>query len=131
MRRLAIAALALFSACSTDSPTAAVSNVAGSWSGALTNTVVGNGTLTLTIVQSGNSLSGTYATTFPTSINNNSGNLTGTINGTQITATLSSSVAALCPSNLAAVLSSTSISGTTTDHDCKGPASNTFTITKR
>jgi hypothetical protein len=130
LRILSVIATAILIGCggSSTSPT---STVAGNWSGTISSNVVGNGTLTMTLLQSGTALSGTWSTTYANSSNNNSGSLAGSVNGAQLGATLTPSVPSTCPYNAAGTLSGTTISGTYAAFNCTVAASGTFTITKQ
>lgn len=130
-RVVTIAIAAVLISCGSDASTAPGANIAGNWSGALTNSVVGDGSLTLTIVQSADSLSGTWATTFPTLVNNSSGSVAGSIHGTQITAKLASDNRSICSTEITATLNGVTISGTGKTYSCVSTWSNTFIISKR
>lgn len=79
---------------STTSPSSPLS---GTWTGTLTDSVAGAGTTQATITESGMTLTGTYTDTFPSlPIANNSGTLSGTVNGSSVSITTSPSSAVIC-----------------------------------
>src|SRR5215831_13362630 len=55
------------------------SDLTGTWTGTITDSVAGIGTLSLTITQTASQLSGTWQSTFADSANNTGGNLSGTV----------------------------------------------------
>ena len=55
------------------------SDLAGTWTGTMTDSVAGIGTLNLTITQTAAQLSGTWQSTFADPTNNSGGNLSGTV----------------------------------------------------
>jgi hypothetical protein len=71
-------------------------NLTGTWTGTITDSLAGMGSLLLTISQTGHQLTGTWQSTFPNPTNNNSGTLAGTINGDAIALTLTSTQTQAC-----------------------------------
>lgn len=131
MRRLvAFVAFLALAACGGDS-TSPSASLAGNWSGTIVSRTAGSGTVTMTMLQSGSSLSGTWNTTFSNSSYNNSGTLSGSVSGSQIAASLTSSVPTACGSNIAGALSGTTITGTYAAANCSVAESGTFSITKQ
>ena len=103
---------------SPSSPSAAAANLSGTWAGPLTSTLVGNGTVQVTLNQSGSSLSGTWLSTFPDPSNNNSGSLSGTVNGSNVSATLTPSDPTNCPLNVTATVNGNVMTGTYAAFNC-------------
>jgi hypothetical protein len=69
----------------------------GTWNGTLTDSVAGAGTFASTITESGSSLSGMYTDTFPNLPSaNNSGTVSGTVNGSNVTLTTTPSSSLIC-----------------------------------
>jgi hypothetical protein len=128
-RRCLVIALTAVACTSSTSPSGA--NVAGNWSGTLTSSYAGSGTVGFSLSQSGSSVSGTWFTTFGNSANNNSGSLSGNLNGSTITAVLTPSNPLGCPSNVTGTLNgSTSITGTYAAFSCSVSDGGPFTVTK-
>ena len=74
-------------------------SLSGTYVGTIQDAFAGTGTLQVTVSQSGSSLSGTFQSTFANPQQNNSGSISGTVNGEVVTVTLTPSVAAFCPFN--------------------------------
>ncbi len=108
------------SACSRESSSATAplqaGAINGSWSGALTDAIVGNGTLSLTLNQFGDSVDGTWCSTFPNSNDDHAGTLRGAIAGSTLSVLLKPIGGSTCqygPFELTATVSSAgSMSGT-------------------
>jgi hypothetical protein len=95
---LVILSLAATVNCGGSSPSApSTPSLTGTWVGTETDTVAGTGVLQSTVSQSGSTLSGTYSLTFPNPIFSNSGTLTGTVNGSNVSMTATPGSAAICP----------------------------------
>jgi hypothetical protein len=122
---LALVACAVFTfaACSrnSDSATAPLPSgaISGNWSGALTDSILGSGTLTMTLSQFGDSVNGTWTSTFPDSINDLIGTVRGAIGGSTLTILLKPLGGSTCqfgPYLLTATVTSTgSMSGKLTE----------------
>jgi len=93
--------------------------------------MVGDGTLTVTFLQSGKTLSGTWATTFTDPSYNDSGSLSGAVDGAQVAATLTPSDPTSCPYNVAGTFSGAAINGTFAAFDCTVSASGSFEVEKQ
>ena len=80
------------SACSRESSSATAplqaGAIDGNWSGALTDAIVGNGTLSLSLNQFGDSVDGTWSSTFPNSNDDHAGTLRGAISGSTLSVLL-------------------------------------------
>ncbi len=127
------AALAvLASACGSSGPSApAASDLSGTWSGTVSDAVTGQGTARLTITQSGSSLAGTWTTTYANAANNNSGSLTGTATGANVTATLIPSSPTACPFTATATRSGNAITGTYTTFNCAVAVTGSISVSKQ
>ena len=105
-----------FASCGSDSsPSPAVPSLAGTWVGTETDTVAGVGSLQATVFQNGSTLSGTYALIFPSlPISNNSGTLSGSVSGTNVSMTATPTNPAFCPATDTATVNAagTQITGT-------------------
>ena len=97
----------------------------------MSDPVTGQGTVRLTITQSGSSLAGTWATTYANTANNNSGSLTGTVTGANVTATLIPTLPTACPFNAATTRNGNAMSGTYTTFNCAMVVSGTINVSKQ
>lgn len=107
--------------CSDNSTSPSNVSLTGSWNGNTNapGSAAGTGIVRATISQSGSTLSGTWGVTYINPIYNNSGQLSGTFDGTAISLTLDSSVPIACPYKVTATLQSSSImSGTFATFNC-------------
>lgn len=99
--------------------TAVAPNIAGAYSGTLSDNGAGQGTFTVTISQSGTNLSGTWAVSFPDRRLNNSGTINGVlVNGTTAQFYLDPSVAGSCLYLATAVVQDGKMKGTYASQDC-------------
>jgi len=123
--------LLALAACGGSSPSApSTISVAGTWSGSITsNQVTGSGPASVTLAQSGTSLSGTWAVTGPDGPN--SGSLTGSVSGASMTMTLTPSDPRTCPYNATVNISGSQMTGTYAAFNCTASASGGITLTKR
>ena len=140
MRRLhasVVAGLILFGAagCGNDSPTAPTPfSFTGTWTGPITiaGTELPPGTATVTITQTGSSLSGTWSTVYPTEPPlTTSGAFSGTANGMALQGTLSQSDLDLCSYTINATVSGTVMTGTFATVNCTGSESGTVMLTRQ
>ena len=116
---------------STPTPAPAPANpLTGGWVGSATSQTIGTGAITATIVQSGTTLTGTWAVQYANAANNNSGVLTGTIIGTGVTLTLSPSVPTNCPYAVTAVLTGNTMGGSYATFNCSVGISGGFVLSK-
>jgi hypothetical protein len=106
-------------------------NLSGNWSGSISDTVSGAGTIRLTLAQSGSSITGTEQSVY--NAGTGSGSLTGSVNGLTLTGIAAPSVPTECQSSITAAINSsgTQISGTAATFDCTAAESATFTVTKQ
>lgn len=135
-RALVAIAVLLMTACGSDngSPTQPATSLTGTWSGIVSafGSPAGPGGIQATIAESGNALTGTWGTSYPNPIFNSSGSLTGAVNGTAVSLTLSSSVAGGCPYSATATLSSSTLmAGTFATVSCSVAQSGTFNLGKQ
>lgn len=83
-------------ACEQDSVVSPTPALAGEWSGRITDSLAGEGTMRLTIGQRGPGLSGTWASTFPDGSFNRSGSFSGTMVGSPFVLFLRPSLPIVC-----------------------------------
>jgi hypothetical protein len=131
MRRSLLAlGLVLSSACgSSTSPTVSTVNLSGTYSGTITDSINGAGTLHLVLAQAGSSITGTFQSVYPAGTS--SGSVSGAANGLNVTALLTPSVPTLCPFNVVAIPSNfgVQLDGTAVAFDCPAESA-TFTVTR-
>lgn len=105
-------------------------SVSGTWSGTITsNQVAGNGAARVTISQTDDKLSGTWNTTGPNSPD--SGSLTGFVDGSAVSMTLSPSVPTSCTSTATVTVSGNSMTGTYAAFNCTVAAAGGIALTKQ
>jgi hypothetical protein len=122
----------LVAACGSSSTAApSAPNTTGTWTGTVSDAVMGQGAVRLTITQTGSSVAGTWATTYPNVTNNNGGSLTGSVNNTSVTATLIPSIPTTCPLNATATLNGNAMSGTYTAFNCALAVRGTINVSKQ
>ena len=138
MRRLTLVVLMLLgAACGGDSSTSpSGQQLAGNYAGTLVSNSsgfaqIGVGTLQATLAQNGGALSGSWTTTYANAAYNNAGSLTGSVSASSVTLTLTSDVTGLCPSNVTAAVSGTTLSGTYETVNCSFTDGGQFKITKQ
>jgi hypothetical protein len=128
------------SACSRESSSATAplqpGAITGSWSGALTDAIVGSGTLSLNLNQFGDSVDGTWNSTFPNSNDNHAGTLRGAVAGSTLSVLLKPIGGSTCqygPFELTATVTSAgSMSGTLTEaYPCVVANSGSFSGAKQ
>ena len=106
------------------------SSVSGTWTGSITsNQAAGSGPARVTLSQTGNNLSGTWSVTGPNSPD--SGSLTGSINGSGVSLTLSPSVPTNCPYTVTATVSGNSMNGTYAAFNCTLAVAGGVALTKQ
>lgn len=64
------------------------SSITGTWVGTVVSSSLGTGSSQLTLSQSGSTITGSFANTFPGTTISSSGQITGTLNGSAFTAAL-------------------------------------------
>jgi hypothetical protein len=137
---LAAAIALLVAACGGSSTSPTPLNLAGTWYGSMTDLIAGQTTLQLVISESGATLSGTWTQTYPdinlnaleTQLGNNSGTLSGSIDGTTVNLQLTPQRAQACyyPINFVATISA--MNGTWTfDASCLTQDSGNASLTKQ
>ena len=113
-------------ACGGSSPNGpSGTNFSGTWSGTVTDNVVGTAPARVTLTQSGNSLSGTW------SAGGNSGQLAGSLTGSAVSATLSPSDPRSCPFTMNTTVSGNRMTGTYASFNCRVAASGTIDVSKQ
>jgi hypothetical protein len=132
-RVLLIAAAALLAACSAKSSTApANGDIAGSWSGSITDGLLGSGTLSLTLAQSGDSVTGTWSTTFSDTTHDTGGLVAGNVSGSTLSIQLRPLSPSTCqygPFDVTASVTGTSMSGTYSTVQCAAEDGGTLSAT--
>jgi hypothetical protein len=122
-------------ACSKSSTEPAPGYVAGSWSGSISDVLVGNGTFTMSLAQTGDSVTGTWTTTYADTANNLGGLAIGHMIGPMLTILLKPINPPTCqygPFEVTASLTAgTSLSGTYTTVQCTAADSGTVSVTKQ
>ena len=91
----------VMTSCSGDEEDTSLS---GTYVGTIQDSVVGAGTVRITLSQTGSTLSGTWQMTFANPNFTNSGSLSGTVSGQSITLTLTPSNPTTCPFNVTATM---------------------------
>lgn len=110
----------------------AAAALVGSYRGTIQDSVAGSGMLSLTVGTSGDTLTGTWATSFAnTRNNNNSGSLSGSANGESVSIVLQPSVSTSCPFQATGVVSGTQIRGNYAAFNCSQSVTGTFTVTRQ
>jgi hypothetical protein len=148
MRKLTLVVLIVFvSACNDSSsiPTAPTPNISGAWAGTIAGTAAGSGALSLALAEGGviglppdsgldpsRPIGGTWSSSFSNAVNDSGGNLSGFIDGSSVTATLTPSAAGQCTVSITATMtSSTSMSGTYVLSGCPTSANGTISLVKK
>jgi hypothetical protein len=119
--------------CGSSMPTGpTITNIAGTWTGPLTDNTAGPGIVSLTVSQSGISLSGTWTITYQNAalnsalamIGDKSGALSGSINGSGVAEVLTPTRAQACLYEVTATADGSSIAGTWVfNQGCLSPGS--------
>jgi hypothetical protein len=129
-----IAAAAVLAACAAKSSTApAVSVVAGNWFGPVNDGLQGSGTLSLSLAQTGDSVTGTWSIVYPNPAADISGLAAGNVSGSTLSILLRPSNPPTCqfgPFEITATVTTTgssAISGSYSTVQCGDGDSGTFT----
>ena len=133
-RRLADASISLSTRRAYLGALAPPFSFTGTWTGPITiaGTELPPGTATVTITQTGSSLSGTWSTVYPTEPPlTTSGAFSGTANGMALQGTLSQSDPDLCSYTINATVSGTVMTGTFATVNCTGSESGTVMLTRQ
>ncbi len=119
---LAIACGVVLASCGSPTAPSPSAAIAGTWTGAVNDNVAGRGTLTLTLSRSDTTLSGVWSATYTlNSVMNGSGGVTGTITGTQVSATLTPDQTGRMCLGVAASVASGQLTGTYYASFCQPP----------
>jgi hypothetical protein len=127
-----IAAAAVLAACAAKSSTApAPAEIAGSWTGPVNDGIQGSGTLSFSLAQTGDSVTGTWSIAYANPAADISGLAAGDVNGSTISILLRPSNPPTCqygPFEIAATVTGRSvISGSYSSVQCGSGDSGTFT----
>jgi hypothetical protein len=107
-------------------------SLTGIWTGTATEQTSGNmGTLTLSIADGFDNLTGNWSAVFPASSTTNGGNLTGTLNRSSNAASFTLS-AVICPMTATATINGTTALGNYATYGfCPEPAVGVFTVVRQ
>jgi hypothetical protein len=135
-RVLMIVGTLVLVACHKSSTAPATANVAGNWSGPISDALLGNGTLTFSLSQeSTDSVFGTWTTTYANPANDLSGEVDGHISGLSLTVVLKAIDPTTCqfgPIDITGQVSgAASISGTFATIPCAETDTGTFSVVKQ
>jgi len=119
------------SACggSGGGPGASTFSYSGTWTGTIVDSIGGAGTMTVTIVQSGANIAGTWQALAPGLTNG--GNVVGIVDNTQVLAQLNPSDPTTCPFDVVAVRSGSTLSGTYAAFDCTVAVTGTLVLNRQ
>ncbi|HUK34516.1 MAG TPA: hypothetical protein VLV86_11425 [Vicinamibacterales bacterium] len=90
----------------------------GTWTGPVSVTFTSAATLQLVLTQSGSQVTGTWTLTFANAAQNDGGTVSGTINGSSLSANLQPTVSTACADTVSATLSGTQMTGTIASNVC-------------
>jgi hypothetical protein len=102
----------------------------GTWTGTINDSLAGAGSITVTLVQAGSNIAGTWQALFPAVGGSNGGNVVGVIDNTQVIAQLNPSDPATCPFDVVAVRSGNTLSGTYAAFDCSIAVTGTLVVSR-
>jgi hypothetical protein len=122
-------------ACSKSSTAPTPADVVGNWSGPLSDALLGNGTLSLSLTEIGDSVSGFWSTSFPDSAEDLDGSVVGHVTGATLSVELKPADPPTCTYGpfaiTALVTGTTSMSGTFVTVQCAAADSGTFSTSKQ
>ena len=101
----------------------------GTWVGTTTDNLGASANIRATMSQSGASLSGTWVST--NSSNTNGGMLSGSVNGSSLSVTLTPSIATACPLSVTATVNGSQLIGTYAGVSCTVAVKGSITLTKQ
>ena len=104
-------------------------SIAGSYSGTLSDSISGAGTLSMSLTQHGLQLGGTYTSTFSNAGYNRVGPVYGFVSNSQVTIIQATNPTTTCPFFGTGNVSGTTISGTFAAFQCTKAQTGTFTLT--
>lgn len=131
-RVIMVAAAAVLAACGAKSSTAPIpAEIAGTWLGPVTDALQGSGTLSFSLAQTGDSVTGTWSITYANSAADVSGLAAGDVSGSTISILLRPSNPPTCqygPFRITATVTGTSaMSGSYSSVECANGDTGTFT----
>lgn len=117
--------------CASSSDSTPPIDIGGSWTGTIQDSIGGAGNFSITISQSGASVTGVWSSTFSNSNFNNGGSTSGTVDGNSVTFILSPSNPRSCPFNAIGTISGNQITGNYAAFNCTGAITGTFSVTRQ
>jgi hypothetical protein len=135
-RVLVIVGAVVLVACGRKSSTAPTpADVVGSWSGPISDALLGPGTLSMSLTQTGDSVTGFWSTSFPDSAEDLDGYAAGNVFGPTLTVVLKPSNPPTCtygPFDITAAVNGTmSMNGTFVTIQCAAADSGTFSASRQ
>lgn len=124
MKRLLLIGVLFVSACGGGPSGPSTTSVAGTWTGTVNDSLAGVVSASMTLAQSGATVSGTWA------VSGNSGSLAGSMSGSSLSAVLSPSNPLTCPYSLTATNSGSRLIGTYAAFNCSIPISGSIALTR-
>ncbi len=121
----------IITSCGSENSDSNTVDLNGTWSGTAQDNIAGTGNFKATLSQSGSTVTGTWYISFPAVEYDNAGQVSGRINGTSVSATLTPSDPDACPFKLTANISGKQMSGTYASFNCTGVIAGTFNATKQ
>lgn len=104
-------------------------NVAGNYRGTIQDSLAGTGTITATLAQNGNAVTGTFQTSFPDG--QGGGSVSGSRSGNALTLTVTPPQPLACPLNVTATVAGDEIRGTYAALNCPVVDTGSFTLTRQ
>jgi hypothetical protein len=128
---LACAALAGAAACGSSTAPSTPVNIEGTWKGTVSDSQLGTGTVTAIINQSNAAVTGTWAAVYANPANNNSGSLSGSVDGSNVSILLKPSAVNSCGIQLTATSDGSSMNGNYSTVQCTETVTGQIKVTKQ
>lgn len=116
--------------CGSSPSSPSSTSIAGTWTGSINDSALGPGSVRITFNQSGGPLTGTWSATFANGALTNTGSLSGSMNGSDISAILTPTDPLACPYNVTATRNGNTITGTYAAFNCTASVSGSVSVTK-
>ena len=116
--------------CGSSPSSPSSTSIAGTWTGSINDSAYGAGSVRLTFNQSGGPLTGTWSATFANGVLTNTGSLSGSMNGSDISAVLTPTDPLACPYNVTATRTGNTITGTYAAFNCTASVTGSVNVTK-